>query len=252
MMTIPPAQALEQMRENCKRDLPWLVGRHPHKKTLCIVGGAPSLGKNLGKLREKIRLGSEVMSLNGATKYLYGKFIKPDYHVQFDGRPENSEFLGDFKDTIHLIGSMSHKDVFEKAKGKIIIWHADLALDEEQKILDEHNKPGLLVCGGGTVGLRAMILGHMLGYRKMVLFGMDSSYEDYHHAYEQKLNDNDRKLTIRAFEKEYICAPWMYRQAEEFKFFYRELVKAGCRIEAIGEGLLPDICRDLNTQNMEK
>lgn len=255
VMNIPPSQAVENMRQNCHLELPWFFQRSPHSKRICIVGGGPSLKRNLGNLKRHIRLGADVMSLNGTLPFLVERGVKPKFHCQFDARPENVEFVKNApKDTIYLIGSMSDPCVFEELKNKNVhLWHADICQEEQIKILDEWpQKPGMLVGGGGTVGLRAQLLAYFAGYRNIVLYGMDSSYEDAdHHAYKQELNDLDGRCSLWALGREYHCAPWMMRQAEEFKYFYRKLLDLGCTIEAVGDGLLPDICRDLNRQVKE-
>ena len=52
------------------------------------------------------------------------------------------------------------------------------------------DKPVHLIGGGTTVGLLAMSLAFLRGFRKIHLYGFDSCYRgDEHHAYAQNLND---------------------------------------------------------------
>src|SRR5690606_31481313 len=93
-------------------------------------------------------------------------------------------------------------------------------------------KPVALVPGGGTVGLRAIALAWLSGYRNIHVYGMDSSYRDgEHHAYSQTMNDGEMMQTAILGDKTYSCATWMVRQAMEFQKLYRHLEKEGVKIK---------------------
>jgi len=243
------AQLIKNMTENCKKPLEWFVPHEKNNKTLLIIGGGPSLKDNLGSLKSKIRTGAHVLTTNGTLKFLMEKGLKPDYHAQFDARPENSSFVEGGPEITYLIGSMSSPKVLDALEGKrVILWHGGFDLDEQLKILAPYqNRPISVIGGGYTIGLRALTLGYQMGYRRFVLYGVDSSFkEDEHHAYAQALNDGDKPVTALYDGKEYLVAPWMYRQAMNFEENYNELTKLGCSIKVVGEGLIPDMCKLLN------
>lgn len=249
-MNTERGRLIHNMTENCKRDLEWLVPFPENKKTLLIVGGSPSLKDNINKLRDRVRLGGHLLTTNGSLMYLSDKGFKPKFHAQFDARPENVSFV-EFapKDTEYLIGSMSDPSVLDALKDRnVTIWHGGFEIEDQLKILEPYqNRPIVIVGGNYTIGLRALSLGYHLGYRRFVLFGVDSSYKDgEHHAYSQSLNDNDKPIQATYKGKVYDCAPWMYRQAMQFEQNYKEMVSLGCRIEVVGEGLIPDMCKFLN------
>lgn len=245
----------DNMEKNCKLDLPWFMpASHSNKKTLCIVGGSPSLKDNIKDLRRRIRLGAKVMSLNGSLKYLLSIGIKPDYHCQFDGRPENAGFLNNAPEGVkYLIGSMSHPSVLDKVKGRdVTLWHGGFDIERQKSILKPYDstRPVMIIGGGTTVGLRAFYLGGYMGYKRIVAYGMDSSFRGQdHHAYSQPLNDKDGRIDVWLLGKKYECAPWMYRQAMGFKDVYAVLVNQGFSLNVIGDGLVPDICKYLNDKN---
>lgn len=250
------AQLKSNMAENCKKDVPWFVPERKKNKSLVIVGGSPSLKNSIGKLRDKIQLGAHVMSVNGTLRYLQSMGIKPDYHCQFDARPENNEFLENAPTGVrYFIGSMSHPTAFDKLQGKdVVMWHGGFDMEAMQAILaDYQHKPIVIVGGGSTVGLRALSIGQLLGYSKFIVFGMDSSFhEGKHHAYKQSLNDRDGYFDVWADGKKFECAGWMYRQAEDFKQLYIKMaVNEGCTINVIGDGLIPTICDYFNSQKLK-
>ena len=61
------------------------------------------------------------------------------------------------------------------------------------------------------------MLCYVLGFRYFDIYGFDSCWvKDRHHAYPQKLNDNDRKVNITWGGRKFVCAPWMVKQAQDF------------------------------------
>jgi len=52
--------------------------------------------------------------------------------------------------------------------------------------------------------------------------------------------------------KKYICAPWMAKQAEDFKYWYVKMRSLRCRVFVHGEGLIPDIWRAINAHVRER
>ena len=107
--------------------------------------------------------------------------------------------------------------------------------------------PIVVVPGGGTVGLRAINLCWISGFKRIHVYGMDSSYEGTdHHAYAQPLNDGDRVITLKLGDKEYRAAIWMARQAEEFKDAWVHLKAQGVMLKVHGKGLIPDLAKALH------
>jgi len=245
-------QLISNITENCKRDLGWLIPVPAHNRTLCIVGGSPSLKKNMGNLKDRIRLGADVMSTNGSLKFLATKGVTPDFHAQFDGRVESAEFVASAPSgVVYLIGSMSDPSVLDNLKDKdVTLWHGGIDIDEQLKILEPYqHRPIVIVGGGQTIGLRAMMLAYHLGYRKIIMYGIDSSFSGgEHHAYEQVINNTDRAVASIYNGKTYECAPWMYRQAKQFEDLHAELTKQGVKITVIGDGLIPDISRSMEKE----
>jgi hypothetical protein len=85
-----------------------------------------------------------------------------------------------------------------------------------------------------------------LGYRKIHLYGFDSSYrEDTHHAYMQNLNDADFIVDVLAGDRKFRASPWMVQQAEEFCSLATYLADEGCIITVAGDGLLPHLAHEL-------
>lgn len=243
---------MEQFKANVERPLPWFVGRERRAEPLIIVGGAPSMLGRIPDIRKRrATTGARVWALNNAWRPLVEAKIKPDAIVIMDARPDNVAFVQDGPDCEYLIASMAHPSLFDALEGRrVTVWHADQTGYAELEVLSQYQgRAWCIVPGGGTVGLRAMMLGPLAGHRDLHIYGMDSSYHGaQHHAYEQKLNDADPVYEMRHtnLPGKYRCAGWMARQADEFVRFRARLVEMGVRIWVHGEGLIPDLSRFLN------
>lgn len=223
---------------------PWLQMFNPHDGHAVIVGGGPSLKDAIPEIKERQKHGQVIFSTNNTYNYLVQNGVIPNAHVMVDAREENKEFVPLKSDSIHYYCSQCNPAVFEKAKNKnIILWHS---MDEGIQQYIGENTGDPLVGGGSTVGMKAIAIAFILGYRKFHLYGLDSSYENgENHAYPQSLNDKDKILELYMNDKKYFAAPWMCRQVEDFKEVAKELVNGGSIITVHGEGLLPDAARTM-------
>jgi hypothetical protein len=254
---VPSDQMLKNVEINCQRKLPQFGAlSQPHGGTAVIIGGAPSLNENIKHIRERARKGQTIWAVNGSLKHLLLNGITPDVFCMMDARSENVKFLSDTPDIEYLINAMCDPEAFEMLKGRnVTMWHSYNDQEEKhQKILKEkgHGNPGV-IDGGSTVVLNSMFLAFYMGYRRIHLYGVDSSYSDgKHHAYDQKWNDDAGVFFATYKEKEYACTAWMVKQVECFRKMWAELVDRGCTVNAHGNGLLPDVCRNLNDELRRK
>jgi FkbM family methyltransferase len=233
---------LANFHSACARDVPWFDIQPEHDGFVLICGGGPSLGANISQIRAAKAAGGKIWALNGAAKYLCDHSIRPDAVVILDARPENAAFVSlphwelDF-----LIASQCHPGVFETVPhdAKVTLYHN--ATEGVQELLEAMpgEQPTHLLGGGSTVGLKAMLLAYLSGYRKLHLYGMDGCYIDgQHHSYPQPLNEGEKALTVICEHRVFQCAPWMATQANEFNTLVDTLIENGCSISAAGEGLL--------------
>jgi uncharacterized Rossmann fold enzyme len=233
----------KNVRSAIDRQLPWLTMQEPHSGHVAIVGGGPSMADMFGEIVWRKSIGQQVWALNGTAAYLRGRGIIPDAHVIVDARPENAAFLeGAASDTMHYLASQCDPAVL-KAAERATLWHAQSpGMVEMLTGLQET----ALVGGGSTVGLQALVIAYILGYRKIHLYGFDSSYrEDVHHAYPQSLNEDERVVNALIGERTFKAAPWMVQQAEEFLQTAVELERDGTTITVHGDGLLPYMANEL-------
>lgn len=233
-INVPESQVLDQVRGNLGH--PWL-DRKLGTGTLSIVGGGPSLKHYLESIQ------GDVMALNNAHDFLIARNIIPKFAVCLDARIGNADFYRNpHPEVTYLIASQAHPDVFEALDGfKVLVWHAGAG----KAVTDVIPFPHIEINGGCTVGLRSMFLAYSIGYTDLNLYGYDSSHEDYHHAYEQVMNDNQDVIEVEAAGEVFKTSPTMAKQAYQFQSAVMKLVRSGVDITVHGGGLLPTIHREM-------
>lgn len=227
-----------------KRD--WVDHLPEHSKHAVIVGGGPSLRNLIEVIRCRKALGHHIFALNNSWQYLKEHGIECDFHVMLDARPENAKFIP--PDMVKFYASQCDKTVWDKATDAILWNHLNA-----QKIVENDPRANVYIAGGSTVGLNAMALTCVLGYRNIHLYGFDSSYDDdRHHAYNQDLNDKDRTIVVTAAGKDFLTAPWMAQQVNEFCQLVPQMLDLGCEISVHGTGLLPHVAQHMNDAPSEE
>lgn len=246
-MNVARERALANVAANITRDVDWFTGCPEHRQTLVLVCGGPSMRDSLQDIRDHKRRGAKIATVNNAMRFLLDHGVKPDHHIILDARPENVAFLADAPEGIrYFLASQCDPSLFDALKHRdVILWHNGIGDGDEIATLCEGiEKSCLIVPGGCTVGLRACWLAYGSGYRRLHVYGMDSSYEgEAHHAYPQALNDADAVIEVAVGGRAYRCAKWMARQANDFKVMYPQITEAGMQMWVHGRGLIPDMWR---------
>lgn len=243
--TVAQDRVLANVRANMKRGYSQLAATPAHDKLALIIGGGPSLEEQLVLVASLQQGGAMVIATNATDRYLRDRGITPNFHVMVDARPGVAEFVCDRG--VKLYASMCDPGVMRVANllGTLVMWHA--LTDGIDSVLGK----AMLVGGGTTVGTRAMALAYVMGFRRLMLFGMDSSYrEDRHHAYPQALNDGERVLDCVVAGERFRAAPWMVKQAEDWKELTVALTGMGCQITIFGTGMLAAIARSMSQESV--
>lgn len=244
---------LANIKINARReDVKWLRACEEHDRHAVLVGGGPSLKHCLAEIKARQNdpnTKQDIFALNGAAKFLLSQGIVPDYLVVVDPREQNIEFVKDFPARAYLLAAQCHPRLFDALEGKDVTTFL-MHLDEIAAKKDELLPKGTLatpVIGPITCGLTSMSVAACAGYRKIHLYGYDSSdAEGEAHAYAQGLSTAEAKrLNVFREGKTYSCSFAMFEQASTFPQFARMLADFGAIITVHGTGLLPDIAREM-------
>jgi hypothetical protein len=143
------------------------------EKSISIVCYGPSLKDTWKTIKRPI------ITVSGALHFLANRGIVPDYHIDCDPRPHKVKHISPPVDGVHYImGSCCNPETWNVLKRqKVSLVHFYMSEDTHDWIA--HNDPGgLMIHPGSTVGLCALHVGGMLGYRHFEIHGMDGSIRD--------------------------------------------------------------------------
>lgn len=230
----------ENIRSAHRRDACWLQPMDAHNGTGIIVAGGPSLRRELESLKLHKAMGGRIFALNNTPAYLAQVGIRADAQILMDGQPEVVNYVTKQMPTQRFYCSTCDPAVLDAAGGELILWNA--LIEGILNVVPEAKDP--FIGGGLTVGTRAIGLLYMLGYRKIHIYGLDSSYDGADgHAYQQ--GDYMTLLDVTAMGKTYRTSPQLLKQADEFQELLPEILKNGVCLYVHGEGLIPDIANAL-------
>jgi hypothetical protein len=235
---VPDQELFAQVQSAVDRQLPILTLQEPNDDVCVIVGGGPSARNFLPELTARKNNGQIIYALNGAGRWLVDHGIDPDALIILDARPENVKFLfGIPKTTTLYLASQCHPVVFDASEGfDVVMWHANY---EGKSGVKEHRET-ILIGGGTSVGMRSLSVAYVRGYRRIHLYGFDSSYHGVEsHPYDQPENDGEKLEVCTVEGKAFHAPPWMIRQASDFPSIATDLARKGCALTVHGEGLLP-------------
>lgn len=207
-----------------------------HTKRMIIVGGGPSLSRNLDRLKEEKN--AFIMTTNGVHDYLIANGIKPDGCIFVDAHPDLYRLFKPRKGVLYFVASQCHLSMFIKLEGYAAFrWHCDNGGGWEAETVPEES---ILVMGGSTAVLRAPFLSYVMGFRDFVFYGLDSSFDgEKEHAYEQSKVASHLTVTFRG--REFQSNYQMACQARDFIINKKRIERNHCNVEVVGDGLIPYI-----------
>lgn len=235
--TVGQEQSLQNVKDNCKRDIEWLCEQPAHEKEAVICGAAPSLKQFYPDIYYKQSAGAVVFGCNSAAKHLACADIKSDYQVLLD--PLESVADEFYPAKKHLLASIVSPSVFDMAADPVL-WHP--CIDWVAEYADGFERDFSYIGGGVTVTMSALCIAYTMGFRKIHLYGVDSSFSR-NSFYVDKAGCGDGRLlvTVEAKGQTYKTTYDMKQQVVVFLELQKMLKANGCEVKVYGNGLLPDM-----------
>lgn len=211
-----------------------------HDGTFVVVGSGPSLAHFADEIREERRKGRPICAIKGAHDWLCEQGIKPDLFFSIDPRDRRNNVMRESPGTVYLLSSRCSPLMFEHLKDRqILVVHAGSS-DEEKEYFK--NKNVFLLGGCTTSGLRAINLAYSIGFRNVVLYGMDScnAPDGVTKRIDGSLTGQTTDVIVGA--RKFICNLPMAKQAEDFQMIYSFL--PGIHVVSHGDGLITAIIEE--------
>lgn len=232
-------------RENSASCRAWVKSVPAHDGHAVLVGGGPSVRDKISSIRERHELGQTIFALNGVGHFLNNNGVFPDYQVLLDAQAFMLKYVAPAKQ--HLIASQCHPEVF-KTVFNPMLWH--LATEGIDPHIPEHTDDYAMIGGGITVGLCAMCLVYALGYRKIHLYGYDSSSTtEGDHAFPNVMNgnlfDSPQVVTATMGGKKFKTTLTMAKQAIQFPKLCNDLIDRGCLVTVDADGLIMAVVAEM-------
>jgi len=231
MLPVDEKVFLNQLRSNCRLDLPLLKMTPDHDKIMVMVCGGPTAKLYLEDIRKKRQDDKyRIFCSNKTHDWLIENGIIPHYQFIIDPKESKiKDIKNPHKDVTYLIGLSVHPKVYEQLKGYNIIRVAALsgtAVDNinDVQILKAFYDPDeyTILEGGSMAGLRAMTLGNIMGYKTVEFYGFDSCFFDYnekgepiYYSYHKERGENIIECKCED-GKVYQSTPVFASQAREF------------------------------------
>jgi len=241
-------ERLQRMRENLRRDIPRLKPQPARKDVLAICGYGPSLKHTWREISTPF-----VCTTSGAHDFLIERGIIPTFHVEYDPRPHKAKFLEKpHAETTYCISSVCNANMFDQLRNsKVLLWHALGGQDRKDcEVIDEVEEDGIVLFGGSTAGLRALAVGHTLGFHHFELHGMDCSYEPGSSWAGAHPSPQHPTKEVECNGRKFLTSELMINAAEEMATFITQRA-AICRFNIHGDNLFAERMKLLIKDNWQ-
>lgn len=242
---VPDEDRIRNVQKNIKRDLIRFAQLPRHiarNEPIAIVGGGPSVAKNL----EKIKGFKQIWSCGSSHDYLVENGITPTFALACDAMEEQAfHFRKPQEKTTFIIASQCSPKLFEQLKGhKIALWHF------RGQIPEEHFNGEETLGWGCMVTIISILLALQMGFQEMHFFGVDCCLdEEKTHAYDVPKDEIDwmRRISgpvyVGELKKKFISTNGLMLQCDEFFRVFSSGNGKYLKGYVYGDGMIAEVIR---------
>ena len=239
-----PQGVTEHIRVNVARGLPELLPAIcSHDGTFVIAGSGPSLASTFEGIKDERSKGRPVCAVNGAHDFLIKNGIEPDLFLTIDPRDMRHNVKEATENTVYLLASRASPIMFDYLKERhVMLWHAASGEDERKLMAELGIK--YMIGGTSTSGMRAVNVAYYMGYRKVVMFGMDScnAPDGITKRVDGSLTGQTIEVVVGGSHDKFTCNVAMAQQAQDFQSLWTMMPDVSVDIR--GGGLLAAILEE--------
>jgi len=226
---IPESKMMENVLFWEKTGLPEITKQSDKTGNIDILAGGLSIDLYKGD-------GSNAIAAGSTIKLLTERGITPEYWLTLDPNEQVYRFLKDLsRDTKSIISVTSDPSIYEHINKETAVIYYPMCMvyrPEKRKVLN-----------GTTVGITAIPIAMMLGFKNITAYGLDSCLIDG--QYNSGYYSSDRHMEVFDIEcngRKFSCNRQNLMQAIDFKNFCT--LFGGCfNINFAGNGLLACMAR---------
>lgn len=262
-------QRCKNIRSSMLRGLTSVPVLPVHNKTMILACYGPSLESTIDRLR---RDDGDVYTVSGAHKLLISRGILPMGHIEADPRPHKAKCFGlPNQGVCYFLASACDRAMFDALQGfEKWLFHVTSS-NPETELIASMDRNQFTLDGGTNVGMTAIALGTVLGYRKFSIYGMDCSFEGpsellnwprdkpfdegmkagaRYHAGPHPNEDQDL-YRVWVGDRPFLSSPQMFQAAQD----YIAMVNSNgrfCRFELHGDGFLKNFVEYINYHKKQR
>lgn len=168
------------VRINCARTSKRLdINIAPHDRRAVLVCAGASLKNTWPLVAMAQAEGADIFSVSISHKFLIDRGVVPVAQMDCDPREHKVRQFGEPNRRVaYWLASCVHPSYLDKVEGcEVQLWHSYNG-EGSVPVIREIDPMQQMVIGGGSVGLRAMSVLYLRGYRTVDIHGMDCSYGD--------------------------------------------------------------------------
>lgn len=230
---------LEHAIANSRRIERRLFEAEAHDRRAIVACYGPSIKYTWSVLRDR---GGAVFSVSGAHKFLIDRHIIPYAHIDCDPREHKAKQFGEPHGWVeYWLASCVHPAYLDRLDGYYVsLWHLWNG-DESAPLFDHLAEGEWAVTGGGSVGLRTLMLLYCLGYRDFEIHGMDCSYADGEKYAGQHFGKPHHDMRVKCGDRWFETSASLVAYAQQF--FITRSVMHDATVRLHGDGLLQHMVR---------
>ena len=259
-------QRCENIRSSMLRGLPQVNVLPVHGRTMVLACYGPTLAETVEELKADVAAGGDLWTVSGAHALLLERGIAPMAHIESDPRPHKALCIGaPDRRVAYFAASACSREVFSLLHGfETFVFHVTSSGPESNLIKAMGGQ--FTVDGGTNVGMCAIGLGTVLGYRNFVIHGMDGSFksddtllnwptnepmpEDIRqrvrfHAAGHPNEDQDL-YRVWVGDRPFLSSPQMFQSAQDFMVMLNH--PAGCKYTLRGDGFIRALWDHIRSQ----
>jgi hypothetical protein len=203
------------------------------------------LAESVELIRKQSASGGLVLAVNEVARYLRGREIEVWAAAHLGPVSQTVACIGEpLPGVRYYLASICPPEAFDAvANLDVWVWHPDMP--EVRHELDRLGVvPTPMIGGGATISLRCLELGYLLGFRRFLVHGLDSSVAGRMHAYPSVSDGEERDLIdVECDGRWYRTSPEMAGQALGFVAAAEKLLERGASLTIFGKGIVPDAWR---------